>query len=292
MINIIFRAFSQWYWQIYTAKFDIRVHYGLNMKLFSKAQSVDVSCFETPEFYNTYTKAATEASGRAREVLNQCSEAVSSFFSSVYVIVTMALITPWSLVFIALPLFGNMYLGKKLAKLGFKENEETTGDRRRLDYVDRIIYFRKYAGELRLTNIYKVLESMFKKSADDVTDVKLKYAPKRAVMSAIKSILMFLLGYEGMWLCAAVLALNGTIAISQAIVLINAITSVSWMINHFEESTTKCSENAYFIENLKTFLDFVPQIDETKGGKEPPKEAETLEFKNVSFSYKGQKGLA
>lgn len=292
LINIVFRAFSMWFWNVYTPKFDIRVHYGLNMKLFSKVQSVDVSCFETPEFYNTYTKAATEASGRAREVLNRCSEAVSSFFSSIYVIVTMALITPWSLVFIALPLFGNMYLGKKLAKLGFKENEETTGDRRRLDYVDRIIYFRKYAGELRLTNIYKVLESMFKKSADDVTDVKLKYAPKRAVMSAIKSILMFLLGYEGMWLCAAVLALNGTIAISQAIVLINAITSVSWMINHFEESTTKCSENAYFIENLKTFLDFVPQIDETKGGKEPPKKVETLEFKNVSFSYKGQKGLA
>ena len=292
LINIIFRAFSQWYWQIYTAKFDIRVHYGLNMKLFSKAQSVDVSCFETPEFYNTYTKAATEASGRAREVLNQCSEAVSSFFSSVYVIVTMALITPWSLVFIALPLFGNMYLGKKLAKLGFKENEETTGDRRRLDYVDRIIYFRKYAGELRLTNIYKVLESMFKKSADDVTDVKLKYAPKRAVMGALKSILMFLLGYEGMWLCAAVLALNGTITISQAIVLINAINGVSWMINYFQESTTKCSENAYFIENLKTFLDFVPQIDETAGGKEPPKTVETLELKNVSFGYKGQKGLA
>ena len=292
LINIIFRAFSMWFWNVYTPKFDIRVHYGLNMKLFSKAQSVDVSCFETPEFYNTYTKAATEASGRAREVLYRCSEAVSSFFSSVYVIVTMALITPWSLVFIALPLFGNMYLGKKLAKLGFKENEETTGDRRRLDYVDRIIYFRKYAGELRLTNIYKVLESMFKKSADDVTDVKLKYAPKRAVMGALKSILMFLLGYEGMWLCAAALALNGTIAISQAIVLINAITSVSWMINHFEESTTKCSENAYFIENLKTFLDFVPQIDETKGGKEPPKKVETLEFKNVSFSYKGQKGLA
>lgn len=291
-ISIVFRAFSMWFWNVYTPKFDIRVHYGLNMKLFNKVQSVDVSCFETPEFYNTYTKAATEASSRAQEVLRQCSNVVGSFLSSVYVIATMALITPWSLVFIALPLFGNMYLGKKLAKLGFKENEETTGDRRRLDYVDRIIYFRKYAGELRLTNIYNVLERMFKKSADDVTDVKLKYAPKRAVMSAIKSILMFLLGYEGMWLCAAVLALNGTIAISQAIVLINAITSVSWMINDFEKSTSECSKNAFFIENLKTFLNFEPMIDETKGGKEPPKTVETLEFKNVSFGYKGQKGLA
>ena len=85
----------------------------------------------------------------------------------------MALITPWSLVFIALPLFANLYLGKRLANLSFKENEETTGDRRRIDYVDRIVYFRKYAGELRLTNIYNVLERMFRKSADNITDVKM-----------------------------------------------------------------------------------------------------------------------
>ena len=291
-VNLVVRGFSNWYWNVYGQKSNIRIHYGLNMKLFNKAQSVDVSCFETPEFYNTYTKAATEASDRAQSVLNQTSSAIGSFFSSVYVIVTMALITPWSLVFIALPLFANLYLGKRLAKLGFKENEETTGDRRRIDYVDRIIYFRKYAGELRLTNIYNVLEKMFKKSADNITDIKMKYAARYALMHGIKNVMMFLLGYEGMWLCAAILALRGSITIGQAIVLINAITSVSWMINDFEKSTSECSKNAFFIENLKTFLNFKPLIDETKGGLEPPKTVETIEFKNVSFSYKGQEELA
>ena len=192
LINIIFRAFSMWFWNVYTPKFDIRVHYGLNMKLFSKVQSVDVSCFETPEFYNTYTKAATEASDRAQSDLNNISSAIGSFFSSVYVIVTMATITPWSLVFITLPLFANLYLGKRIANLEFKENEETIGDWRRIDYGDRIIYFRKYAGELRLTNIYNVLEKMFKKSADNITDIKMKYAARYAFVHGIKNVMMFL----------------------------------------------------------------------------------------------------
>ena len=291
-VNILFRSISQWYWNVYGQKADIKIHYGLNMKLFGKAQSVDISCFETPEFYNTYTKAATEASVRAQSVLYNCSSAIGSFVSSVYVIITMALITPWSLVFIALPLFANLYLGKRLANLSFKENEETTGDRRRIDYVDRIVYFRKYAGELRLTNIYNVLERMFRKSADNITDVKMKYAAGYAFLNATKSVMMFLLGYEGMWLCAAVLALKGSITIGQAVVLINAITSVSWMINDFEKTTSECSKNAFFIDNLKTFLNFEPQIDETKDGLEPPQNVETLEFKNVSFSYIGQEELA
>lgn len=287
-INVVVRGFSNWYWNVYGQKSNIRIHYGLNIKLFEKARSVDVSCFETPEFYNTYTKAATEASDRAQSVLNNCASVIGAFFSSVYVIITMALITPWSLVFITLPLFANLYMGKRIAKTEFKENEETTADRRRIDYVDRIIYFRKYAGELRLTNIYNVLERMFKKSADNITDIKMKYAPKYAVIHSVKNVMMFLLGYEGMWLCAAVLALSGSITIGQAVVLINAITSVSWMINNFEQSTAECSKNAFFIDNLKTFLNYEPQIDETKGGKEPPESVETLEFHNVSFSYKGQ----
>ena len=291
-VNILFRSISQWYWNVYGQKADIKIHYGLNMKLFGKAQSVDISCFEDPEFYNTYTKAANEASVRAQSVLYNCSSAIGSFVSSVYVIITMALITPWSLVFIALPLFANLYLGKRLANLSFKENEETTGDRRRIDYVDRIVYFRKYAGELRLTNIYNVLERMFRKSADNITDVKMKYAAGYAFLNATKSVMMFLLGYEGMWLCAAVLALKGSITIGQAVVLINAITSVSWMINDFEKTTSECSKNAFFIDNLKTFLNFEPQIDETKDGLEPPQNVETLEFKNVSFSYIGQEELA
>ena len=291
-VNILFRSISQWYWNVYGQKSNIRIHYGLNMKLFGKARSVDISCFEDPEFYNTYTKAANEASVRAQSVLYNCSSAIGSFVSSVYVIITMALITPWSLVFIALPLFANLYLGKRLANLSFKENEETTGDRRRIDYVDRIVYFRKYAGELRLTNIYNVLERMFRKSADNITDVKMKYAAGYAFLNATKSVMMFLLGYEGMWLCAAVLALQGSITIGQAVVLINAITSVSWMINDFEKTTSECSKNAFFIDNLKTFLNFEPQIDETKDGLEPPQNVETLEFKNVSFSYIGQEELA
>ncbi len=286
------RVFCNWFWNKYYPKLDLKVHYGLNSMLFSKAETVDVACFENPEFYNTYTKAATEASSRAQSVIRYSSSAIGAFISSVYVIITMALITPWSLVFIALPLVGNLLVAKRQAKLDFKINDESTEFVRRMDYVNRTIYFRKYAGELRLTGIYNVLVNMFKTSADKEADTKLKYALKASLLAITKNILMFLLGYEGMWLCAAILGLTGEITIGQTIVLINAITSVSWMMNDFERSTEEVTKNAFFIDNLKTFLSFKPEIDESKGGDEPPKNVETIEFKNVSFKYNGQEGYA
>lgn len=290
--HILFRTFYNWYWTIYNSKSYIRLRYGINTKLFEKVQSVDISCFENVEFYNTYTKAATEASDRAQSVIENCSKVICSFIASIYVVVTMTIITPWSLLFVTLPLFANLYLGKKIGKISFKENSETTEAIRRVNYVDRLIYFKKYAGELRLTNIYNVLEEMFKKATGDIVRIKRKYTPKYSFVNAIKLFLTYVLGYEGMWFCTAVLSLNEIITISQAIVLINAINSVSWMINDFEKGAFEMSKNAFFITNLQDFLNFTPKIDENRYGLEVPEKVETIEFKNVSFKYSGQKKMA
>ncbi len=292
LIDLSRELLFNWYYHIFLPKAEVKYHYKLNLMLFKKAQAVDLACYENPEFYNSYTKAANEASNRAYSVIETCAVVICSFLSSLFVIVKMATITFWSLLFVALPLIANLYFGKKLGKLHFNINEEATPDNRKMDYVNRIVYFRRYAGELRLTNIYSVLEKMFRTSADNWAGVSVKYAAKRSFYDVSKNILMFILGYKGMALCAAILALSGKIEIGAMIVLINAIVNVSWMMHDFEVYVSRLSTNAYFIGNLKGFFDFVPKIKENEGGKTPPKEVETLEFKNVSFKYEGQEKYA
>ena len=106
-------SFNAWYQNCFVPRTDIQIHYQLNTMLFQKVQTVDLSCYENPEFYNTYTKAAVESSERTQSVLDNCAKVISAFLSSVFVIWTMCSITPWALVFVALPLVGNLYVGKK-----------------------------------------------------------------------------------------------------------------------------------------------------------------------------------
>ncbi len=292
LVDLAREVIFNWYYHIFLPKAEVKYHYKLNLMLFKKAQTVDLSCYENPEFYNSYTKAANEASNRAYSVIETCAVVVCAFLASLFVIIKMSTITLWSLLFVALPLVANLYFGKKASKEYFNINEEATPDKRKMDYVNRIIYFRRYAGELRLTNIFSVLDDMFKKAADSWADIHIKYAPKRAFYDVAKNILMFVLGYKGMWLCAAVLALSGKIEIGEMVVLINAIVNVSWMMHNFEVYVSRFSQNAYFIDNLKGFFDFVPKINEEAGGKTPPTDIKTLEFKNVSFKYEGQDNYA
>ena len=287
-VNLVQKIFQSWYGNCFVPKTNVTIYYHLNSRLFQKAQGVDLSCYETPDFYNTYTRAMTEAGERAFWVLDSWALLASSGVASFVVIMTMSEITLWSLVFIFVPLMAHFILGKKEGKIQYDMQQESVPANRRMDYVNRVVYFRKYAGELRLTKVYQVLNSMYKSAADETVEVANTYAKKRLWIGFSKNWLVFVLGFEGMWICAAILAVLGHVTVSQLFVLLNAIVSVSWMIKDFAGSITSIQTNAFFIENLKTFLDYVPRIDENKGGLEPPESVDTIEFQNVSFRYPGQ----
>ena len=66
VIDVLISIYNAWFYQSYMYREYIKIGYRLNLKLFKKAQSADISCYETPEFYNIYTKAASEAAARAQ----------------------------------------------------------------------------------------------------------------------------------------------------------------------------------------------------------------------------------
>jgi len=287
-VSVVSKAFWSWYLNCFVPKTNITIHYELNRKLFQKAQTVDLGSYESPEFYDVYSKATTEALDRAKSVLDNCAMAVASLFSSVFVMITMVQITPISLLFLVPPLIANLYFRKKVGKIDFDINKESVPAKRRMDYVNRAAYFRKYAGELRLTRIFDVLKKQYTEAMDETVRIAHKHGLKKALFTAAAGILMLVLGFQGMWLCASALAIQGQIPLGDFIVLTSAIVSVSWMMNDFETALSQISTNAFFIDNLKSFFAYEPKIDESAGGQLPPQRVDTLEFKNVTFRYPGQ----
>ncbi len=267
---------------------DAQIHCSLNKVLFKKAQKMDISCYETPEFYNTYTKAATEAADRAGKVLSTCAQMIMSMLASSFVIVIMCRITLWSLVFLALPLISNLYFYKKLSRLDYDMKMKQVQSSRCADYVNRVIYFRKYAGELRLTGIFERMRKMYQTAVDKATEIELQYASRKMLVSVISFCLMFRFGFQGMWGVGACLAISGGITLSDFVVLSSAIVGSSWMIREFAEALGEYFSNAMFIENLKIFFNYTPKIDEDSSGEKPDLRVETIEFRNVTFVYPGQ----
>lgn len=289
--SIALDTYLAWFKHKHEPTTNAEIHRSLNLMLFKKAQSVDLSCYENPEFYNSYTKAATEASERAGAVLANCAKLVSSLLAFSYVVTTMCRITFWSVVFVVLPFLASLYWSKKISKVSYDMKMEMVPHNRCMDYVNRVVYFRKYAGELRLTNIFQRLKNMYTTALDETVNIEYKYRFKRYVLCVCNNLLQFPIAFQGMWGCGALLAVTGKISLSDFVVLSSAIVSASWMVMGFSDAVSNSFSNSLLIDNLKSFLNYVPKIDESTYGKAPDSNVQSIEFRNVTFIYQGKTDL-
>ena len=292
-VNLGYHYLESWYTNTFLPLTDIRIQSAMSKMLFEKSQSVDISCYETTEFYDSYTRAAAEANDRALSILKNCATLLSSLLSSAYVIYTMASITLYSLPFIIFPLIANIYLGKKFSRVLYEIDKANVPYRRRQEYINRVVYLRKYTGEIRLTNVFEVLKEIYNQSVQGIVDTTRMFANRRFSLEITMQILSFPLAFQGMWIVGAYLAIEAkSISLAEFIVLSGAIVSVTWMTRGFRDALVESFANANYVEGLQFFLDYEPRIDENQTGRIPEREIESIVFRNVSFRYSGQNSYA
>jgi len=287
----VISAYRCWFGNIFVPHTDQTVTFALNRELFDKATSVDMECYENPEFYDRYTRAATEVYERAQSVLHNCSNFFGTLFASAFVIGSIMGINAMAGVFAALSFAGSFVFGRVLNRLRYDMDMENVPHRRRMSYVGRVVYQEQYAKEMRLTNIFGVMKKIYGEAFGGVKKTFLAYWKKLFVLGELRMFLCFTLPFQGMWLYASYLAIvEKTISVGDYIVLSSAIVSTTWMLFGVVDGIVEGLKNARYIENFKVFMAYTPKIDEKQPGL-PVKEANTLELRNVGFRY-GETGRA
>lgn len=288
----IFDAIKVWFDHRFVPKMEPRFHQYLNRIMFDKASNVDIACFETPDFYDNYTKATVEVLNRAISVLNNTSAVVGSLFSSIWVISNMFYISVFAGFFAFLPMIGNFLFGLAVNKLYYKKNLDDVPFKRRQDYVNRTMYLQKFAKEIRLSNIYDVMRQTYIDGFNGIIQNVNKYRTRVFWLEDTRNALCFPVVFEGMWLFAAYAAMvTKTILIGEFAVLSRSIVSTTWMLRSFTDGLNECFKNGLYIENLREFLAYESKLPEDLDGDNVPQIIEKLELRNVSFSYTGSDKL-
>lgn len=282
-----------WFYMRYTPLTDIRIHYAMNKMLFDKAVSVDVSSWADPEFYDDYTRATGEAMSRGLSVVWSMGEFVAAVLAAAFVIATMCDITWISIPFLLFPVLGQMVFYKRVWEKNFQCEQAQIPYKRRYDYVNRTVYLKQYAEEMRLTHMYDIMTDTYESAYKNIKKVIHQFSLVRMVNGVIGGILCYPLAFQGMWLCGAILVMvTKTLSLGDFVVLSSAIVSANWMLDDISQSFNKMYENGLFADNLKRFLNYQSKMDETAPGAEPTLPIQTIELKNVSFRYPGQSKYA
>lgn len=290
MLVIFFvSGFQIWMQERYIPYTNPEIYRKLNSMLFEKATNVDLACYEDVEFYNTYTKAASQAFSRACSVLDDTACMFASACASIFVIMTIFSINWVAGLFSFLPMIGNFFFSKVINRIEYEKTLEGTPYVRRQDYVNRVLYLSRYAKEIRMTNIKNVLDETYEEAYGNLLGITAKYWKRLCSLGLMRGVLCFPLVFEGMWMYAAYCAIvEKSILIGDFVVLANAIVSTTWMLMSLTDSITRTYQNGLYAKTLQEFMAYEAGIPEDWEGIPAPEKVETLELKNVSFRYPAQ----
>ncbi len=281
--QIFFRISSRYY-TIHAPLVDAHIQRLLQRK----AVEVELSCFERPDFYDTYIKATGETYDRAFTVMNHFSNLI---YMVVYVGATVTLIftiSPLFLLLACLPLLATALIGRRRNRIRYDYNMRKKEIDRQKDYVRRTFYLADFAKEMRMGEMWRVMFRRMHDSVEEMKGVVKQYGYKNMFFRYLFDLLFDIVVYFGSILLAAYRTLvSKTMLLGDCFVIINSLVDLSYRLNYAGDTILKLDENSLYIDNLRAFLEYEVQIPEVEDAPSPDG-FDSISLHDVSFTYEGQ----
>ena len=281
-LSLFVYAFDKWYSGIKKPLLKQKLHIRMHEELFVKSHSLDLSCFDDPEFYNDFVWAMNESSTRAVEVLEDTGLLINRILSSLTLFGILMTIDPIIAVILTVASVVTIICNNLGNKYSFQKSKAVNPLSRKKNYINRVYHLSDYAKELRISRADELLIKEYDENVERFVEEDIRFGKK------------FFWTYGVGWTCVGNLTFfaiviymilglgDGSISIGGFAASVNVIWNFRWRITDLIERITKFAKHSLYIEKYLEFMRFEPQIKE--GITDIP-EFQSLEFRDVSFSY-------
>ncbi len=281
-VTVVLCGYEAIYHNIINPLIKQRLRLRMHEELFVKARSLDLSCFDDPEFYNDFIWAMEQSDNRAIQVADDIQRLVSSIVSLSLNLGILLTIDP--IVAIVLFVTSGISVASTLIdnRLGFNKEKLANPLHRKSKYINRVYHLADYAKELRIRHASELFIAEYDDNMEKLIDLDKKYGKKIFLFRGVlgEELMVFIQFAITLYMLRFVA--DGTILVGGFAAALSVIWSVRWNLKNFVTIFTKFPQHSLYIEQYKGFLEYEPRI---KGENKSVPEFECLEFKNVSFSY-------
>ena len=265
-----------------------KVRQKIKMMLYEKARSVDLSCYDDPDFYNSQVMAISEVDKQIDQTMDFIKNVLSGltvfFLTGGYFLVKDKL----SIVFVLISFVLSFLLNKVYNKLSFQIRMRRYPPERKREYVKRVYYLKDYAKEIRLDpEVTDVLEERFVAANQEVYEAEKSLAKKKFGVAFLKDHIcsrLFTDSFYSGYLVYRYTVMHA-ISLSSLVMLFNWFTDLKRSLRVFTESYPKACETSLYIQKIRDFLAYEPKVV-SEGDVVPSSSAKALSLEGVGFSYK------
>lgn len=264
-----------------------KLYKALKEKLYAKAASIDLECYDNPDYYNDLVLSVAESDN----TINRFIELITLAIRSIMIFLTTGvfyILVDWvGLIFIFVSFITSILISKVLNKINFEVRNKINPLEKKKNYVNRTFYLKEYAKEIRLHGeVGDILEEDLYESNKEIVDIQKKAGAKRTLLSFTKDFVFSSLILDGLYI--AYLIYNAvvlqTIDYSNAVVLFNRTGEMRRGMRDLSNIIPKANENNMYITKIRDFIDYEPKIVSLMD-KTVDNDHGEIVLDNVSFSY-------
>lgn len=260
----------------------------IKIKLMTKSKEVDLSSYDSPEYYTKLENATREAARRPIESLTATFSILSTILSIVsYIIVILAvgILPALAIIAVAIPsTVINFHFRRKNFTYMFWRSKE----RRQLSYYSELVTNKDLVKEMRTLNLTDTFIAKYKKVFDTYFQGLRKLMVQECgwnlgagILSTVVNCVLFVMIAQGVF--------NGQYEVGNYALYTGALNSIARGVSVLITTTASIYESTLFINNMISFMKEEPKIVPSV---DPPRKVErgighTIVFDHVSFRYPG-----
>ncbi len=264
-----------------------KVREKIKMLLYKKASTVDLACYDDPEFYNEQVLAISEVDKQIERVMDFVKNVLAGITAFITTGVYFLMKDKVSLIFVVISFVLTIIFEQIYNRQNYYVKVEGMPYTRKRDYIKRIYYLNDYAKEIRLNpKVSDILFDQFNEANDEVYKIEKKYAFKKWALGFIKKYLCDDLFYTVIFIIYLVYqsAVLHRLSFSTVAILFNSFGRMRNSMRVFSESYPYACESSLYIGKIRKFLGYESKIVSEKN-LIPDKSAKEIELKDVSFAY-------
>ncbi|MCL2764932.1 MAG: ABC transporter ATP-binding protein/permease [Treponema sp.] len=272
--------------------FNIKAEQKLKLLLYKKAKSIDLSCYDDPDYYNEFVLSVSESKNTVERTLQLLNKAITGLVMFLAYGTYFLVNDPVSVIFVFVSFIARFFFGKMISKLDFKVKLAETPFVRKRAYIHRVFYLNDYAKELRLNkNVSRGLYKDFDETNDKIYDARKSVAGKKRIFNFLSDFLFNDFIFDGIYLTYLVFmtVVRKTMSFSSLFILWGVAGSMRRGMIVLSELLPQAMENALYIDKIRAFLAYENKIKSCSSlqehGLPVPREIKTIRFENVSFKY-------
>lgn len=261
LINIVFEIGSSCYEQAYLPKNDVKLSLVLRKMIYQKIMTVDIECFDNPEYYDNVTFVLQDLFDRVRGILNHIAQFLSHSCCVIVLIGYFAQIDPVIVMISLLSVLTGLLFEPVSNRYRYRYINESLAYQRRYDYVKRTVMQAECAQEVRTTNVKNILHKMLGDAFAGCRTLLNLYYKKITVLDSIQVFFGF-----GIVSCVTTLltirriVIDQTVTIAMFLPLMGAVAQFTWRASSVIEGFTDILNDRIYLKRCNDFFRYEPKV--------------------------------